>query len=92
MNNIYINCGGSLYKYKSKKEAMDFFEDCIYGSEGSERERYTDIYFSLKENLKSNKRCFSDGTKYVYTSDIEPEELNEEVITFNDIEDEILIK
>ena len=77
INNIYINCGGSLYSYKSKKEAMDFFEDCIYGSEGSERERYTEIYFSIKENLKSNKRCFSDGTRYVYTSDIDPDSLSE---------------
>ena len=40
MNKIFVNCGGSLYQYDSKKDVMDFFEDCIYGSEGSERERY----------------------------------------------------
>ena len=40
MNKIFVNCGGSLYQYDSKKDVMDFFEDCIYGSEGSERESY----------------------------------------------------
>lgn len=80
LNNIYVNCGGSLYVYKSKKETMDFFEDCILASEGSERDRYTEIYFSVKENLNTSKRCFSDGSDWVYTSNINPDslDLNEE--------------
>ena len=76
LNNIYVNCGGGLYAYKSKKEAMDFFEDCILASEGSERDRYTEIYFSIKENLNTSKRCFSDGSDWVYTSNIDPDSLN----------------
>ena len=39
MNNIYINCGGNLMIFESKKETMDFFEECIMMCEGSERER-----------------------------------------------------
>lgn len=77
MNKIFVNCGGSLYQYDSKKDVMDFFEDCIYGSEGSERERYTNIYFSVKEHLNDSKRCFTDGTSHIYDSDINPNEIDE---------------
>lgn len=76
MNKIFVNCGGSLYQYDSKEEVMNFFEDCISGSEGSERERYTNIYFSVKEHLNDNKRCFTDGTSYIYDSDIDPNEID----------------
>ena len=55
---------------------MDFFEDCIFGSEESERERYTNIYFSVKEHLNDSKRCFTDGTSHVYDSNIDPDEID----------------
>ena len=77
MKKVYVNCGGKLNSYNSKKEVMDFFEDCILMSEGSERDRYTTIYFSVKDNLNNNFRFFSDGTKYVYDSDIDPDVLND---------------
>lgn len=80
MNNIYVNCGGSLDVYKSKKAVMDFFEDCILSSEGSERDRYTEIYFSVKENLNTSKRCFTDGSDYVSRGNINPEDLDEKEI------------
>lgn len=48
MKNIYVNCVGNL-----KKEIMDFFEECIYGSEVSKRERYTNIYFETKLHLNN---------------------------------------
>ena len=73
MDKIFVNCGGSLYQYDSKKDVMDFFEDCIYGSEGSERERYSNIYFSVKAHLNDSKRCFTDGTSHVYDSYIDKE-------------------
>ena len=73
MKNIYVNCGGDLMMFESKKETMDFFEDCIMMCEGSERERYTNIYFSVKSNLNTDKRCFTDGTSLVYTSKIDPD-------------------
>lgn len=96
MDKIFVNCGGSLYQHDSKKDAMDFYEDCIYGSEGSERDRYTTIYFSLKEHLKDSKRCFSDGTSHVYDSNIDPDEidsLDEDILkTHFDISKDDLLK
>ncbi len=80
MNNIYVNCGGSLDVYKSKKEVMDFFEDCIMSSEGAERDRYTEIYFSVKENLNTNKRCFTDYSDYVTRGNINPDDLDDKEI------------
>lgn len=76
MNKIYVNCGGRLVTYDSKKEVMDFFEECIMMCEGSERERYSNIYFSVKSNLNTDKRCFTDGTSHVYTSKIDPDSID----------------
>ena len=95
MDKIYVNCGGSLYQYDTKKDVMDFFEDCIYGSEGSERERYSNIYFSVKAHLNDSKRCFTDGTSHVYDSNIDPDEidtLDEDVLKthFNVSKDDLL--
>lgn len=77
MDNIYVNCGGSLDVYKSKKAVMNFFEDCIYSSEGAERDRYVNIYFSVKDNLNTSKRCFTDGSDYVTRGNINPEVLDD---------------
>lgn len=85
MNKVYVNCGGSLYSFNSKKEVMSFFESCINCSEGSERERYTIIYFDVKSNLNTNKRCFSDNTSFVYNSDIKASEID-------DTDEKLLIK
>ena len=85
MNKVYVNCGGSLYFFNSKKEVMSFFENCINCSEGSERERYTIIYFDVKNNLNTNKRCFSDNTSFVYNSDIKVSEID-------DTDEKLLIK
>ncbi|WP_299996046.1 hypothetical protein [uncultured Clostridium sp.] len=76
MSNIYVNCGGSLMKFNNKKDTMDFFEDCIYSSEGSERNRYTTIYFEVKEHFNDNQICFTDGTDHVYDSNINPEDVS----------------
>ena len=85
MSKVYVNCGGSLYSFNSKKEVMSFFESCINCSEGSERERYTIIYFDVKSNLNTNKRCFSDNTSFVYNSDIKVSEID-------DTDEKLLIK
>lgn len=85
-NKVYVNCGGELQFFNSKKEVLEFYEDCIPMSEGSEKERYTNIYFSVKEHLNDSKRCFTDGTKHVYISDIEPyviDEIEEELLVNN---------
>ena len=47
MSKIFVNCGGQLDVFNDKQEVMDFYEDCILMSEGSERERYTNIYFGV---------------------------------------------
>ena len=73
---VFVNCGGSLYWYRNKNVALEFYEDCILGSEGSERSRYTDIYFDIKCNLKTNKRCFSDCTDVIFRTNIEPETID----------------
>ena len=76
MNNIYVNCGGNLMVFDSKEETLDFFEECILMSEGSERDRYTNIYFSVKSNLNSDRRCFTDGTSHVYISELSPDNID----------------
>ena len=43
MIKIFVNCGGSLYQYDTKKDVMDFFEDCIMGSEGSVIQKYISL-------------------------------------------------
>ena len=78
MNKIYVNCNGNLMQFDSKKDTMNFFEDCIYSSEGSEHERYTKIYFSVKEHLDDNQLCFTDGTDHVFSSRIDPEDVSHE--------------
>lgn len=78
MNKIYVNCGGNLQSFDSKKEVMEFYEDCIMMSEGSERERYTNIYFEVKEHLSDNQICFTDGTEHIYGSSIDPEDVSYE--------------
>lgn len=38
----------SLVHYNTLKEALDFYLRCMCASEGSERDRYTNIYLTLK--------------------------------------------
>lgn len=80
MSKIFVNCGGQLDVFNDKQEVMDFYEDCILMSEGSERERYTNIYFGVKTHLNDNQMCFTDGTDRVYMSKIDPDDItnNEE--------------
>ncbi len=40
-------CYGQTKTWNTRKEAMDYFFDAICGSDGSERERYTNIYLKL---------------------------------------------
>lgn len=76
--NIFVNCGGSLQKFNSKEEVMDFYEDCILMSEGSERDRYSNIYFQVKTHLNDDQRCFTDGTEKVYMTKIDPTDVSKE--------------
>lgn len=49
---VFTCCYNTLDVWKSRQEAMDFYEECQYSSEGSERERYTNIYFDLKSGAE----------------------------------------
>ena len=76
MKKVYVNCGGNLQFFNTKKDVMDFYEECIFMSEGSERERYTNIYFSVKKHLNDDINCFTDGTEHIYTSNIDPDTIS----------------
>ena len=65
--NVYINCGYNLMLFQSNNEAQKFFLDCMYGSEGAERDRYTSIYLDLKSG---NSRFISDGSEFITSSRI----------------------
>lgn len=43
---------GQTREWSSRKKAMDFFRDAIFGSEGAERERYVSIYLQLEDGAK----------------------------------------
>ena len=45
-------CYGKERIWDKKEDAIEFFVDCMLNSEGSARERYCNILFSLKANLK----------------------------------------
>lgn len=42
-------CYNGLDVFPSKKAAMDFYKDCMYASEGSEKERYVNVYMGLTD-------------------------------------------
>lgn len=48
MGRVTTVCYGQQRVWPSRKAAMDFFEEGILSSEGSEQERYVTIYFKLK--------------------------------------------
>jgi hypothetical protein len=46
---VYTICYNAVDIWKSKKAAMDFYEEAIYACEGAERERYINVYRDLKD-------------------------------------------
>lgn len=44
---VYVVCYRKLATYNTRDEAIAFYKRCIYASEGSERERYTNILMDL---------------------------------------------
>lgn len=46
---IKTTCYGKTREWDNKESAMRFFMDCIACSEGSERNRYVDIYLQLAQ-------------------------------------------
>lgn len=48
---IKVICYDNIELWHSRKTAMEFFKDCIFNSEGAERDRYVNVYFDLEEGL-----------------------------------------
>ena len=47
---VYVTCYGKREKYK-RQDAIDFYLEAMHCSEGSERERYTNVYLGLLDGL-----------------------------------------
>jgi len=47
---VYVTCYGKREKYK-RQDAIDFYLKAMRCSEGSERERYTNVYLGLLDGL-----------------------------------------
>lgn len=45
---VNVTCYGKMKTFPSRHAAIDFFWDCIAGTEGAERERYLDILLRLR--------------------------------------------
>lgn len=56
LNYVKVICYGKETTYDDRQEAVDFYEDCLQNSEGSERERYLEILL----DLRSGKAICSD--------------------------------
>ncbi len=72
---VYVNCYNRLVQYNNINEAKSFFSECYYSSEGSERERYSNIIMDM---TYKNDICFSDGDKNILFSDINFKQLNKD--------------
>lgn len=44
---VKITCYGQTKEYKTRQEAIAFFRECYYGSEGAEQARYSKILMDL---------------------------------------------
>ena len=40
MAKVVCFCYGDRMEFQSKKKAVEFFEDCMFNTEGAERDRY----------------------------------------------------
>lgn len=45
---VKVTCYGEEKVYDDRQEAIDFFEECVANSEGSERNRYVEILIDLR--------------------------------------------
>lgn len=48
-NKIIIICYNQAEEWESRKQAKAFYMDCMFNSEGSEQERYVNIFQQLEE-------------------------------------------
>ena len=48
-DNVVIICYNQAEEWESRKQAKAFYMDCMFNSEGSEQERYVNIFRQLEE-------------------------------------------
>ncbi|MCM1525435.1 MAG: hypothetical protein NC120_13380 [Ruminococcus sp.] len=46
-NGVVTVCYGETREWKSREDAKKFFLEAMMNSEGSERERYSNVYFGI---------------------------------------------
>ena len=56
LNYVIVHNYGKDRTFDDRQEAIDFYEECVLGSEGSERDRYVEILI----DLRSGKTYCSD--------------------------------
>ena len=59
MGNVTTVCYGEKTEWESREQAKKFFLRAMYGSEGSEQDRYTNILVKLQMGMDY---CTGDGT------------------------------
>lgn len=53
---VTVTCYGQTKKM-TRQNALEFYMDCMRGSEGSEHERYETIFFQLMDGKKVCSDC-----------------------------------
>ena len=48
LNYVKTICYGTERTFDDRQEAVDFYENCVMNSEGSERDRYVEILIDLR--------------------------------------------
>ena len=51
VDKVITVCYGNRRVWQKREDAVAFFQDCIQNSEGSERDRYTNVYMALLSGL-----------------------------------------
>ena len=65
MGKIAVICYGTAQLFKSRKRAMEFYFDCAVGCDGAEKERYFNVYASLKAGEEFRLRSRPDLPPFV---------------------------
>lgn len=60
---VYVSCGGYIKPHKNMREVLEFYKECSYYCEGSERERYMNIVMIALDNLDEQEVCINDGMR-----------------------------
>lgn len=62
---------GEVKEFNTRQEAIDFYRDCVYGSEGAERDRYVNILMDLQDT--DNDFVYDDEYEYQRYIGADPE-------------------